>query len=74
MILAGLIALISMFLTLTALALVHEKVPDRNIYGPLPDVVLDNIPALDWALDVSEYLIIVCANSAFLFILCHKYR
>lgn len=61
-------------LTLTSLALVHEKVPDRTTYSPLPDVFLDSVPAFDWALDVSEYIIIISVNSAILFILCHKHR
>lgn len=57
-----------------ALALVHERVPDRNTYGPLPDVILDNVPAMDWALDVSEYIIMVSVNSAILSIIFHKHR
>jgi shingomyelin synthase len=61
-------------LTLISLSLVHERVPDRKVYGPLPDVFLDNVPAFDWALDVSEYIIIVCVNSCIISIFFHKHR
>lgn len=61
-------------LTTTSLAVVHERVPDRNVYGPLPDVVLDNINAQDWALSVSEILIIIMSNSAIFFVIFHKHR
>jgi len=62
------------FLTTTSLALVHERVPDRSKYGPLPDLFLDNVPAADWALDVSEILIIMSTTSCMLLLFFHKYR
>lgn len=61
-------------LTLTSLSLVHDKVPDRKVYGPLPDVFLLNVPAYDWALDVSEYIIIFCVNSCMITMIFHKHR
>lgn len=61
-------------LTLASLAMVHERVPDRNTYGPLPDIFLDTVPAIDWALDVSEYIIMISVNSALLAILLHRHR
>lgn len=61
-------------LTTTSLALVHERVPDRATYGPLPDVVLDNISEQDWALSVSEILIIIMSNAAIILIVFHKHR
>ncbi|CAH1997566.1 unnamed protein product [Acanthoscelides obtectus] len=61
-------------LTLISLSLVHERVPDRDVYGPLPDVFLDNVPAYDWALDVSEYIIIVCINTSMITMIFHKHR
>lgn len=72
--LAAIILFFNFVLTLTALSLVHERVPDRKKYGPLPDVFLDNVPALDWALDVSEYIIIVCINSCLFAMIFHKHR
>ncbi|KAF7283024.1 hypothetical protein GWI33_001581 [Rhynchophorus ferrugineus] len=73
-ILAFLIMCFNFILTLTSLSLVHDRVPDRGIYGPLPDVFLDNVPAYDWALDVSEYIIIFCVNSCFIAMILHKHR
>lgn len=58
----------------TSLALVHERLPDREKYGPLPDIILDNIPAMDWALDVSEILIMIQVNSCIVLIAFHKHR
>ncbi|KAJ8937919.1 hypothetical protein NQ318_003345, partial [Aromia moschata] len=46
----------------------------REVYGPLPDVFLDNVPAYDWALDVSEYIIIICVNSCVVAMIFHKHR
>lgn len=61
-------------LTTTSLAMLHERVPDRNVYGPLPDIVLDNIEVQNWALDVSEVLIVIVSNSAVLLVIFHKHR
>lgn len=61
-------------LTTTSLAITHERVPDRNTYGPLPDVILDHIDAHDWALSVSEVLIMIVSNSAIVLVFFHKHR
>lgn len=58
-------------LTTASLAMVHDRVPDRI---PLPDTVLDNIAPQDWALDVSEILIMIMSNFAMIFIIFHKHR
>ncbi|XP_076174753.1 phosphatidylcholine:ceramide cholinephosphotransferase 2 isoform X4 [Ptiloglossa arizonensis] len=71
---AFLFMVVNFILTTTSLAMVHERVPDRKAYGPLPDVVLDNIAAQDWALNVSEVLIMIMSNSAMVFIIFHKHR
>ena len=63
-----------MILATVSLSLVHERLPDRDVYGPLPDVVLDNVPAQTWALDVSEILIMVQVNCCALLIVFHKHR
>ncbi|XP_014237769.1 phosphatidylcholine:ceramide cholinephosphotransferase 2-like isoform X2 [Trichogramma pretiosum] len=60
--------------TTLSLALVHERVPDRSVYGPLPDIVLDNIAAVDKALDVSEYLIMIMSNCTVILVIFHKHR
>ncbi|XP_034187824.1 phosphatidylcholine:ceramide cholinephosphotransferase 2 isoform X3 [Osmia lignaria lignaria] len=72
--LAFLFMFVNFISTTASLAMVHERVPDRNTYGPLPDVVLDNIAAQDWALNVSEVLIMILSNSAMVFIIFHKHR
>lgn len=73
-IIAAVVLLLNFIVTLLSLALVHERVPDRDKYGPLPDVFLDRVPALDWGLDVSEYIIMISVNSALLAVLFHKHR
>ena len=65
---------VNFILTTASLAMVHERVPDRNAYGPLPDVFLDNIGGQDWALDVSEILIMIMSNSVMALIIFHKHR
>ncbi|XP_057667125.1 phosphatidylcholine:ceramide cholinephosphotransferase 2-like isoform X2 [Diorhabda carinulata] len=69
--LAAVIMMFSFILTLTSLSLVHERVPN---YPPLPDVFLDNVPAYDWALDVSEYIIIFSVNTSLIAMIFHKHR
>ncbi|KAG8233362.1 hypothetical protein J437_LFUL005823 [Ladona fulva] len=71
---ALLFLIINFVLTTASLALVHERVPDRDKYGPLPDVVLDHITAVDWGLSVSEILIMICSNTALLVLLFHRHR
>lgn len=61
-------------LATVSLSMVHDRVPDRNHYGPLPDVVLDNIRPLEWALDVSEILIMVVVNTCVCLVTFHKHR
>lgn len=61
-------------LTLTSLSLVHDNVPDRRKYEHLPDVFLSNVPEYDWALFVSEYIIIFCVNSCMIAMVFHKHR
>lgn len=73
-VLAALIAVLSFICTLTSLVLTHERLPDKDRNAPLPDIVLDNVLPFDWALDVSEYIIIVSVNSAFIILLFHKHR
>ena len=71
---AFLFMFVNFLLTTTSLAMVHERVPDREKYGPLPDVVLDNVEAQDWALNVSEVIIVIVSNLAMSFIIFHKHR
>lgn len=65
---------INFMLATISLSLVHDRLPDRETYLPLPDVVLDNIQSLDWALNVSEILIMIQVNSCIVLITLHKHR
>lgn len=68
------ILVINFILTTISLALVHERLPDRTKYGPLPDIFLDNVPEVKWALDVSEILIMIQMNSSVVLVAFHKHR
>lgn len=71
---AAVLAYLGFAITATSIVLTHERVPDRGTYGPLPDIVLDNIQTFDWALDFSEYIIIVSINSVSILLLFHRHR
>ncbi|XP_050096688.1 phosphatidylcholine:ceramide cholinephosphotransferase 2-like isoform X2 [Anopheles aquasalis] len=62
------------FLATVSLSLVHDRVPDRDTHEPLPDAFLDRVAPQDWALDVSEILIMVVVNSCVVLITFHKHR
>ncbi|XP_034245360.1 phosphatidylcholine:ceramide cholinephosphotransferase 2-like isoform X2 [Thrips palmi] len=63
------------FIMATAsLSLVHERVPDKKTYGPLPDIFFELFPKVPWALTVSEIIIVVSTNVTFLVLLFHKHR
>lgn len=64
----------NMTLATVSLSLVHERLPDREKYGPLPDAFLDNVTARDWALDVSEILIMIQVNICVVMVTFHKHR
>lgn len=64
----------NVIVNLTCLAIVHDRVPDRARYPPLPDVFFDLFPPADWALDVSEIIIVVCIWSSLAFIFMHRHR
>lgn len=72
--LAFLFASANWFLTTVSLAIVHERLPDRSKVPPLPDVLFDVFPPLDWALDVSEILIVVSTNVCLLTMFLHRHR
>lgn len=63
-----------MTLATVSLSLVHEKLPDRKVYKPLPDIFLENVPEQKWALDASEILIMIQVNCCVLLITFHKHR
>jgi len=52
--LAVLYGLFVSWLTAFTMTIVHDRVPDMNKYPPLPDLILDNIPHISWAFEMSE--------------------
>lgn len=64
----------NMTLATVSLSLVHERLPDRKVYKPLPDIFLDNVLEVEWALSVSEILIMVQVNCCIALITFHKHR
>jgi len=63
----------SFMATTTTLALIHERVPDRDV-APLSDVFLDTVSEADWALDVSEILIMIATTATSFVLVFHKHR
>ncbi|KAJ1521385.1 hypothetical protein ONE63_003060 [Megalurothrips usitatus] len=57
-----------------SLSLTHERVPDRDTYPPLPDISFEILPEVRGALDVSEIVIMISTNTAFLVMIFHKHR
>lgn len=64
----------SFLATSISLAITHDRLPDRKLYSPLPDVFLDNVEILDNLLKVSEIQIMVAVNTCIVLIFFHKHR
>lgn len=69
-----LLLVLSFFCALISLALTHDRIPDRNVYKPLPDAVLDGVASLDFLLNIAEIQIIVIVNVCILLVFFHKHR
>jgi len=63
----------SFMATTLTLGLIHERVPDRDV-GPLSDVFLDAVAEADWALDVSEILIMIATVATSFVLVFHRHR
>ncbi len=70
---AGLFFVFCGLTNMVSLSIVHDRVPDRE-KGALPDIILDNINANDWALYVSEYILMVLSYFCVLVCIFHKHR
>ncbi|ODM88770.1 Phosphatidylcholine:ceramide cholinephosphotransferase 2 [Orchesella cincta] len=71
---AGALLVTAFMLTSVSIALTHQRLPDRTIYKPLPDIVLDNVPVQEWALSFSEILIMISLFVTITVGLLHKHR
>ncbi|CAL8074797.1 unnamed protein product [Orchesella dallaii] len=62
---------VNFILATVSLALTHQRLPT---YKPLPDIILDNVATQDWALYVSEILIMISVAVTVTVLLLHKHR
>ena len=68
---AGVFLALCFFLNTVSLVLTHQRLPERN---PLPDIILDNIPTVDSALDAAEIIIMVAVISTMTLTVFHTFR
>jgi len=71
---ALLYASFSLIICALIMTFVNDKVPDMETYPPLPDMFLDNVPYIDWAMVASEYIsmVLMCVFLTICFV--HKHR
>jgi len=62
------------WLTALTMTVVHDRVPDMNKYPPLPDIILDNVPHIPWAFEMTEVTGMTLLSIWLLVILFHKHR
>ena len=78
------------WLTALVMTVVHDRVPDMakyvNVlealklswshcrYPPLPDIILDNVPHIPWAFEMTELTGMTLLLIWFIMIICHKHR
>jgi len=72
--LAMIYALSVSWLTALIMTVVHDRVPDMNKYPPLPDIILDNVPHIPWAFEMTEVTGMALFSIWILVILFHKHR
>jgi len=63
-----------MFLTAYVMAVVHDRVPDKTTYPPLPDLALDNLPHIPWAFELAELMILTMGIILFGIVILHRHR
>jgi len=71
---AFLYALTVSWLTALTMTFVHDRVPDMNRYPPLPDLILDNVPHIPWAFEMTEVTGMALFSIWTLMIIFHKHR
>ena len=62
------------WLTALTMTVVHDRVPDMNKYPPLPDIILDNVPHIPWAFEMTEITGMALLSIWILVVLFHKHR
>jgi len=62
------------WLTALVMTVVHDRVPDMNKYPPLPDIILDNVPHIPWAFEMTELCGMTLLAIWLLMIMFHKHR
>ena len=67
-------ALFVSWLTAFVMTVVHDRVPDMNKYPPLPDIILDNVPHIPWAFEMTEITGMTLLTIWLVVILFHKHR
>lgn len=55
-------------------AIAHDRTPDRKQHPPLPDLILDNLPLIPIAFELSEMVALTLACISLLVIFFHKHR
>jgi len=71
---ALLYALFVSWLTALTMTFVHDRVPDMNKYPPLPDIILDNVPYIPWAFEMTEITGMALFSIWVIVVLFHKHR
>lgn len=65
---------ISFILNDISIVLTHQKVPDKNLHPPLPDIFLDNIRKIKWLNDVADILVIISVIMSLTIVMLHRHR
>jgi hypothetical protein len=64
--------ILATFCSSLVIVLVNERIPDKTIYPPLPDILLDNLPVTPWAFTLCEYILLSLEIILFVVLLFHK--
>lgn len=62
------------FFSFVSIALVHDKMPDRKIYKPVPDIFLDRVKSYDFLWSVAEVQLIMIQSVCLILLIFHKFR